>query len=103
MHSLRYKTKCKVGFVTSKINISKAYNHVEWLFLLVVMRKIGFLDKWISVVIDCLKTTHFTFIINDCLRGLVTPIHGIHQGCPPSPSLFILCVKRRLFLFWSAI
>ena len=33
-----------------KLDMSKAYNHVEWPFLECVMRKMGFNERWITLM-----------------------------------------------------
>lgn len=40
LHSLRRKTRDNVGFAALKLDISKAYDRVEWLLLLGVMEKL---------------------------------------------------------------
>ena len=34
--------------ILCKLDIEKAYYHVEWSFLLMVMEKIGFEEKWLK-------------------------------------------------------
>ena len=39
----------KTGFMAMKLDMSKAYNRVEWKFLMMIMEKMGFCEKWKSL------------------------------------------------------
>ena len=42
------RLKDNVGSVLCKLDIEKAYDHVSWSFLLVVIKKMGFGERWIK-------------------------------------------------------
>ena len=42
-----------------KLDISKAYDRVEWDFLRGIMAKMGFLEIWIDRVMCCVSTPSF--------------------------------------------
>lgn len=45
------RIKGKTCFITSKLGMSKAYERVEWPFLVkVVMNRMGFVPKWMSLI-----------------------------------------------------
>lgn len=92
MHSFRRKIGGKVGFFALKLDMSKAYDRVEWSFLIAVMRRVGFSEKWVVVVQDCMESTSFLFIVNGTHRGLIFQCRGIRQGYSVSLYLFLLCV-----------
>jgi len=46
---------------------------IYWCFLKKVMLKMGFRPAWIDIVMHCIKTTSFSFVINGELRGYVIP------------------------------
>lgn len=48
IHSMRNKTKWKTGEVALKIDISKAYDWVDWSYLERILRRMGFREVWIG-------------------------------------------------------
>ena len=42
------RIKANLRRIICKLDIEKAYNHVEWSFVLVLLEKMGFRPKWIS-------------------------------------------------------
>ena len=76
-----------------KLDISKAYDQVEWNFLINIMSKLGFPDVWIERVMTCVSTLSFSIRINGKAYGNITPTRSLRQGDPLSPNLFLLCEK----------
>lgn len=49
------------GMVALKLDISKVYDRVEWIFVKYTMQKLGFPVKWVNLVMNCISTTSFQF------------------------------------------
>ena len=47
-----------------KLDMSKAYDRVEWVFLSRIMEKLGFSDQWISLVMACIQTVTYFVLLN---------------------------------------
>ena len=66
--TLHYMKNHKVstnGFMAVKLDMSKTYDHVEWDFLENLMRKMGFCMRWISLMMECVKTVSYSILLNE--------------------------------------
>ena len=93
LHYMKNHNLGKNGFMALKLDMSKAYDWVEWSFLREVMKRMGFNDKWVELVMECVSTVTYSLLINGEPMGNIKPIRGICQGDPLSPYLFLLCLE----------
>ncbi|KAK2638860.1 hypothetical protein Ddye_026655 [Dipteronia dyeriana] len=61
IHYLRNKRDRKKGYTALKLDMSKAYDRVEWSFLKVIMERLEFEEGWISLVMKCWVQPHILF------------------------------------------
>ena len=81
----------KMSFMAMKLDMSKAYDRVEQKFLIKIIEKMGFCEKWVSLIFECISMVSCSILVNKEPKGDIRPSRGIRQGNPLSPYLFFLC------------
>ena len=82
--------ECKAGNIAIKFDVRKAFDTLDWGFLLRVLEAFGFsnlFQDWIKAI---LGSTHLSILINGATEGFFTCSRGVRQGDPLSPILFCL-------------
>jgi hypothetical protein len=104
IHTFKNK-KGKKGFMFLKMDMEKAFDQMEWKFLLAIMKKLGFNDTWLGWIEACISSSSFSILINGSPYGMISPARGLRQGVPFSPFLFILGseVLSRLMLHEASL
>jgi hypothetical protein len=69
--------KGKKGFIVVKLDMSKAYDMVEWGFLEETMRWMGFAPRWIHLIMMCVTMVKYSILVNGEPCGNIKPSRGL--------------------------
>lgn len=85
-HKSSVSARCAV-----KIDISKAFDSVQWPFLLSVLEAMSLPAKFIVWIKKCVELASFSVQVNGELAGYFNSKRGLRQGCSLSPYMYVIC------------
>ena len=87
------RLKSGVLGVLCKLDVEKAYDHVSGGFLMYMLQRYGFSEKWIKWIMCCISTVKFSILINGSPSDFFGSSTGIRQEDPLSPLLFDIVME----------
>ncbi|KAL5765667.1 hypothetical protein ACOSP7_016284 [Xanthoceras sorbifolium] len=93
----------KKGFVAWKIDLAKAYNKLQWGFIINVLSEIGLDLKMIDLIMFCIRSVRYKMVLNGKITDAFKPRCGLRQGDPISPYVFVLCMEKLSHLIVDSV
>ena len=87
------RVKSKIPGVICKLDIEKAYDHVNWKALLDLLKRMGFGVRWCRWIRTCISTVQFSVLFNGSPADFFGSLRGLRQGNPLSPLLFLVMME----------
>lgn len=86
------RKRLRGAWVIFKIDLEKAYCHVEWSFIMYMTRRFDFGDTWCMWIEECISFTSLSILVNGLPSKLFKASRGIRHG-PPPPFLFTMVAE----------
>ncbi|XP_071695907.1 secreted RxLR effector protein 78-like [Rutidosis leptorrhynchoides] len=95
--------RCKRKSLIFKADFEKAFDSLNWEYLLKLLELMGFGGRWRSWMVTCLKSASISVLVNGSPTDEFYLKKGVRQGDPLSPYLFILATEGLNRLTKSAL
>ncbi|XP_035831953.1 uncharacterized protein LOC118480996 [Helianthus annuus] len=100
IHNWAKKVKKKVFFL--KIDFEKAYDNVNWNFVVDILSQMGFPSRWCAWVRGIISSARASVLVNGAPTFEFKCNKGMRQGDPISPFLFVIVMEALSCLISTA-
>ncbi|GKV36829.1 hypothetical protein SLEP1_g44920 [Rubroshorea leprosula] len=82
LHYMHNKGRRKRGWQAVKLDMSKAFDRVEWSYLVQVMRAFGFVEDWIRLIMACVTSVQYAVLLNAMIHEAERHklLHGVRKS-----------------------
>ena len=91
------RTKGSRGTMAIKIDLEKAFDRLEWVFIRQTLYFFKFLIDWINIIMSCISSSSLSILLNGERLDVFLPSRGSTLGDPLFPYIFIFCME---YLAW---
>lgn len=91
--AILYANENDLPLAILSLDQEKAFDRVEWSFLLATLERMGFGPSFIQWVKTFYTGIQSAVIVNGCISEFFSLSHGVRQGCPLSPLLYVLIAE----------
>ncbi|CAN4103028.1 unnamed protein product [Withania somnifera] len=76
------KIRSNTPGILCKLDRQKAYDHLNWKFLLETLAKRGFGSRWLRWIKFCISTVKFSILVNGSPTGFFPSQRGLDKEIP---------------------
>lgn len=73
LHTFKRQVGARCSSFALKLNMSKAYDRVEWPLIATVMLKMGFKNGWVDLIMRYVQSVSYFIMLNGQTNGLISP------------------------------
>ena len=97
----QYSRKGTAPSCLLKIDLCKAYDTMDWVFLKEMLVALNFPHHFVRIIMACIFSTSYVSMINGCPLNIIKANRGLRQGDPLSSLPFVLGMKYRSHILKS--